>query len=287
MEYYLSTLGNHDMPFFEHLQYFTEIKSLNNGGFSEVKLYQCRDVHYGNVVCNKTYVAKKMKMSYHSQSFIDRMMYNEYFHCSILKHENIIKALHVDQVSRCLIFEHFESIDMFDYLEIHPVIDPDTLLLWFSQLTDAVSYIHGNFVAHMDIKLENIIIDLEHQIIKLIDFGHAMHFDVNKKHDKIWGTECYMSPEMLSYRGYFPDKVDVWCCGIVLYNMMYNKMPWADSRSDRCKHACLSIEHDILDPTIFQPHKLLNQLRQLFIGVLQPMPKERIDIHQAKNLLIG
>jgi serine/threonine protein kinase len=273
------------MPHFEHLERFQEIKQLNTGGFSRVKLYKCRDVHEAGV-CDKLFVIKKFVKTHYSQTFIDNMMYNEFFHCRILAHKNIIKAFDVDNVNKCVVFEHCNGIDMFDYLEKYSVIDSATIITWFSQLVDAVAYLHDKHVAHMDIKLENIIIDSDNSQLKLIDFGHAVHFERNKKQERIWGTECYMSPEMLSQNGYFPDKVDIWCSGLVLYNMMYNKMPWADSKSESYEFACVYFEHDILHPSIFHDHVLLNRVSSIFAKCFQPLPHRRLDIVELKSLTL-
>ena len=64
----------------------------------------------------------------------------------------------------------------------------------FSQLIDAVRALHNKAgYAHMDIKLENILID-NFGILKLCDFGFSSYSQslVSKK----LGTEAYMAPEI-------------------------------------------------------------------------------------------
>jgi len=50
-------------------------------------------------------------------------------------------------------------------------------------------------MCHRDIKLENIIIDPETKIIKIIDFGFAVYSTKNLK--LFCGTPTYMAPEIL------------------------------------------------------------------------------------------
>jgi serine/threonine protein kinase len=274
------------MPKFEHLKHFKEIKTLNTGGFAVVKVYKCQEVHDIDNVCNRLFVVKRLFRRKQSEIEIDNMMYNEFFHCSILKHDNIIKVFDVDPESKSLTFEYFQGIDLYDYLEKNSIIEPRLLIAWFSQLIDAVCYLHSNQVAHMDIKPENIVINLEEAKIKLIDFGHAIHFDNEREYDNVWGTECYMTPEMMFHQGYYPDKVDVWCCGLVLYNMLYNKMPWADCKCEKYQKAKFYLTHNILDPFVFTDHELIATLGKVLVESLQPSPVKRSSSFQIKSLLL-
>ena len=62
----------------------------------------------------------------------------------------------------------------------------------------AVDYLHSNKIVHGDIKLSNIMIDLNGKI-KLIDFGFST-FPYTKDNliKKFCGTPAYMSPELLN-----------------------------------------------------------------------------------------
>jgi serine/threonine protein kinase len=64
--------------------------------------------------------------------------------------------------------------------------------------------------------------------LKITDFGLSDTFVKNKSVStiKYFGTLNYLPPEIIEYKSYFPDKVDIWYCGIILYNALYNRMPW-------------------------------------------------------------
>jgi serine/threonine protein kinase len=270
-----------------HLSVYEEMETLGTGGFCEVKEYKCMDVHSDNIICNKRFVVKKMlqkKVSKQCQRYIEKMMLNEYLHCSILRNENIIRALDFNNDIKHVVFEHFVGIDLFDYLNAHSNSEINKILGWYSQLLDAVDYIHTNAVAHMDIKLENIVVNLTTSQVKLIDFGNAIHFQDNETHWVMCGTDCYMSPEMVLYNGYFPDKSDVWCCGLVLYNILYDKMPWKNSTSALFRKACVSFECNDLDNSIFPEHPYLHHFKNIFIGTLKPDPTKRMNIKQVRSM---
>ena len=64
---------------------------------------------------------------------------------------------------------------------------------------------------------------LEKELIKLIDFGNAKQLD--DKDNFLFGksgTQEYMPPEMYKNNVYNGKPVDIWCLGLVLYNIIYD-----------------------------------------------------------------
>ena len=70
-----------------------------------------------------------------------------------------------------------------------------TMISWYSDLADALEYLHENDVTHRDIKDENIIIDKNGKAI-LVDFGLAISDGIPRVSSApgIRGTFRYMSP---------------------------------------------------------------------------------------------
>ena len=94
----------------------------------------------------------------------------------------------------------------------------------------ALSYIHRNNISHRDIKLENLIINPETKEIKLIDFGFAVYS--TKALKMHCGTPNYMAPEIVSKKEYKGASIDIWCCGIVYYLLIFGHFPFA-AHTDR------------------------------------------------------
>jgi serine/threonine-protein kinase ULK/ATG1 len=94
-------------------------------------------------------------------------------------------------------------------------------------IADAVGLIHSKGIAHRDIKLANILLKNDFQI-KLADFGFAKVFHENVLMETYCGTPITMAPEILLSLPY-DKKCDVWSLGIILFQLVYGRLPFSIS----------------------------------------------------------
>lgn len=100
-------------------------------------------------------------------------------------------------------------------------------------ICQAVSYIHGHGILHMDIKPENIVMRrnlvtmLEEPV--LIDFGVSLHFDkkgsLTTKHTSFGRSEGYSPIEQYGEIKKFQPQIDVYALGATLLYFLSGKTP--------------------------------------------------------------
>lgn len=90
----------------------------------------------------------------------------------------------------------------------------------------AINYIHNKGVAHRDIKLDNIMINISTMNVKLIDFGFSTLTEYGSTSRTFCGTPSYMAPELAAKREYIPSRVDMWAAGVVLFAMLHGYLPF-------------------------------------------------------------
>jgi len=105
---------------------------------------------------------------------------------------------------------------------------PYSASLWIArQLVGGLAAAHALDILHRDIKPENVLLDSAGNL-KLMDFGLArpVHRTEQGQTRAGWivGTPYYLAPEQIE--GGEPDKrVDVYACGVVLYELFTDELP--------------------------------------------------------------
>jgi protein-serine/threonine kinase len=276
----------------DHLHDSIFKKVLGLGGSSIVVLYKCKDAHN----CNKCFVVKKMKpvtkidkliKNNEELRFLEKKKrkkcLNEYSIGICMDHINIIRTMDIDKETNSIYFEYSPGIDFLDYLNKNS-LSLERKIYFYKQLIEGVIYIHNIGVAHRDLKLENLLINGEN--LKIIDFGESCVWKLNNniiKTSGIKGTTCYIAPEEFISE-YNADKVDIWSLGIILYNLIYSKMPWCIA----CKNDIVFSNHikyettDEIDPRIFKN----SEYYDIFKKILKTNPEKRITVNELKELIL-
>lgn len=121
-----------------------------------------------------------------------------------------------------------------------------------SQLLDGLAYIHGQRVAHRDLKMENVMTDAEGRV-RLVDFGLARRVD-----EQHVGTPCcsarvgskaYMAPEMWKGGYYDPMAADVWSFGMVVYAFWHQSHIINQANDDDVRFVKYSLLLEVATPS--------------------------------------
>ncbi len=213
---------------------------LGAGGMGEVFLAQ--DARLGRAV------ALKILHDYFARDAARlRRFQREARAASALNHPNILTIHEVGESDGA----HFISTEFIDGRTLRELIKDDALTLTeildtAVQLVSAVSAAHAASIIHRDIKPENVM-RREDGLVKVLDFGIAKLTESppaefgseaptrilgQTEAGMVMGTVGYMSPEQA--RGLPVDeRTDVWALGVVLYEMLTGRAPFAgETRMD-------------------------------------------------------
>lgn len=264
-----------------HLHNAKCIKCLGSGGFGCIKLYMCKEKTNG-CQCKKLFVIKQCLLK---DNYAKKHILKEYTIGTILDHPCIRKPIDIDIINKCLIYDYFPSEDLYNLLQNQLRTTSITQKLHlFHQLLDAVEYMHDIGIAHMDIKLENILVDTYSQQIKLIDFGEAFVFhDTNHISNIIpckgkRGTIEYMPPEEFNDDFFNPEKADIWACGITLYCVLNYTFPWERAELKNKRYSRYLTDNNFILHENISIHNILKTF-------LEPSPVNRASIKHLKHHL--
>lgn len=150
-----------------------------------------------------------------------------------MSHPNIVKVTDLidqpDQVA--FVMEYVEGTSLKEYLEEIGPLPHDKVISLFSQMLEAVGYVHAQQLIHRDIKPSNFMVTPDGKI-KLMDFGIAKHSDASKGEftstgaQQQMGTPMYMSPEQIKSTGAVTAATDIYSLGVVLWQMITAKRPY-------------------------------------------------------------
>ncbi|CAI2183760.1 7685_t:CDS:2 [Funneliformis geosporum] len=197
-------------------------------------------------------------------------------------HPNIVKLYDVFETDRYIgiIMEYASGGELFDHILAHRYLKERDACRLFAQLISGVNYLHQKNIVHRDLKLENLLLDRNRNII-ITDFGFANQF--NGVHDDLMatscGSPCYAAPELVISEGlYVGSAVDIWSCGVILYAMLSGYLPFDDDpQNPDGDNINLLYKYIINTPLVF-PDYVSPDARDLLRKMLVPDPAKRCDM---------
>lgn len=200
-----------------------------------------------------------------------------------LNHPHIatIHGLEESNGVRALVMELVEGPTLAERIGGRP-IPLDEALPIARQIAEGLEYAHERGIIHRDLKPANVKLTADGKV-KILDFGLAKALETPAPHGNpsisptltlegtragvILGTAAYMAPEQA--RGAVVDKrADIWAFGVVFYEMLTGKQPFAGPTVSDTLAAVLKSEPDL---TQFSP-----QVRRLLRLCLEKDPRIRL-----------
>ncbi len=204
------------------------------------------------------------------KSFNKKNLSNEKAKKKIVYETNLMRGLYHPAVTKILetfetekymliIMEYISGGNLQNFVKKRRKLCEKTAKILFRQLIQGIKYIHSKGVVHRDIKLENILLDLNN-IVKICDFGVGK---ITQKGQKLFdqcGTPVYMAPEIIQGDGYEGFPVDIWSAGVALYIMLSGNIPFNRDKTHDLQSAIVNLPYKKIDDVSESANDLLKSI---------------------------
>ena len=249
-------------------------KDIGEGNFGKVKLAEFKPTgeEFAIKILNKKKIKKQMK----------NVMLRENEIITKLNHINVVFVYKIIDTPEdyYIVMEYCKLGELFDYIVEKKRLDEEEAAVFFYQLINGVEYIHSKGIAHRDLKPENLLLT-EDKVLKIIDFGLSHEFNEEEFLKTKCGSPSYAAPEILAKPKYDGFKIDIWCCGIILYAMLCGYLPFEGDDENESNN--YKLFKNILECEPEMPDFLSRKSANLIKRILNPDPEKRITIEKIKK----
>ena len=171
-----------------------------------------------------------------------------------------------------IVMEHMPC-DLFTYSSIKPLTENDCRNI-ASQLVKILSDMQNKAgLSHMDIKVENTLIDPSTGKIKLCDFSACAFVETLVADSTNKGTEAYWAPEIVKSRRFYPTRSNIWAIGIMLYSILpgHVDVPWEQYQDGMVKE--LEFHRDVS-----------KDAKNFVLTCLEPDVRVRVPLNYLVNM---
>ncbi|KAI4270433.1 MAG: hypothetical protein L6R38_007124 [Xanthoria sp. 2 TBL-2021] len=221
-----------------------------------------------------------------------------------LSHPNIVRLHEMSETDKYIgiVLEYASGGELFDYILLHRYLKDNAARKLFAQLISGVGYLHKKGIVHRDLKLENLLLDRNKNII-ITDFGFANTFNPQDQLDEeieynltnrefvkrkglehvqsngtrrgdlmqtSCGSPCYAAPELV-----VTDSLTT------QYAMLAGYLPFDDDPANpEGDNINLLYKYIVSTPLTF-PEYVTPHARDLLRRILVPDPRKRADLFEV------
>ena len=252
---------------------FTLIKELGVGSFGRVILVQHNktQAQYAIKAIDKRNTTNIQEKPYFRREI--EIMYR-------IHHPNVVKLFgHFEDNTSCYFIKgYIQGGYIYSYVPKNGIrkISTQQVASIIKDVISATYFLHNMIppIIHRDIKPENVLLGSGMQA-KLTDFGWSNYMQGEYKRTTVCGTPIYLAPEMISNSGH-DEKVDIWCIGVLLFELMTGVQPWKGTDVN-------TVKMNISRLNINWPKNMDKKARDLISKILKYYPYERISL---ENMLM-
>lgn len=244
------------------------IQNIGNGGMAVV--YHARDL-----MLERPVAIKVLRQDYSRDEAFRERFRTEAKAAANLTHPNIVTVhdFGFDSDRLYLVMEYVPGTDLKTILKERVRLPVEEAVNIIIQASAGIGYAHRAGLIHCDVKPHNILVSPD-QRVKVTDFGIARamaSIQPDEKHDVVWGSPLYFSPEQASGAAPSPAS-DVYSLGVVLYELITGRLPF--NSSDASELARFHREAVPVPPRRLNPDVPV-ALEQIIMKVLAKEPSAR------------
>ena len=253
------------------MKFYKYGRLLGKGAFGKVNL--CLHTLTGRLVAIKSINKEKIKNERQKKKIKLETTIME----TLSKSKNIVKIFETYETKKhiCIVMEYICAGDLLTYIKKRSKLTEPVAKFIFKQIILGIKHIHDNGIIHRDIKLDNILLDLDNNI-KICDFGVSRKINKDDVMFEQCGTPAYIAPEILINKGYQGFGVDIWSAGVVLYAMLSGTVPFKGNNLKELHNLIISGDYKEIKGISIEAEDLLK-------NILEVDPNKRFKIEEILN----
>ena len=249
---------------------FQIIKELGAGSFGHVYLvtHKATKAQYAIKAIDKRNKTNQEEKPYFRREI--EVMYK-------IHHPNVVKLYgHFEDNNYCyFIMEYISKGNVYGLIpqDKKKRLNNQVVASLMKDVISAVYYLHNMkpIIIHRDIKPENVLL-ADGLVAKLTDFGWSNYMQEDEKRTTVCGTPIYLAPEIIKEQGH-DEKVDVWCIGVLLFELITGNVPFQGNDID-------TLKENILHLKIAWPKDINVDAKSLIKKILKSDPAARISLEE-------
>ena len=249
---------------------FQIVKELGAGSFGHVYLvtHKATKAQYAIKAIDKRNKTNQEEKPYFRREI--EVMYK-------IHHPNVVKLYgHFEDNNYCyFIMEYISKGNVYGLIpqDKKKRINNQIVASLMKDVISAVYYLHNMkpIIIHRDIKPENVLL-ADGLVAKLTDFGWSNYMQEDQKRTTVCGTPIYLAPEIIKEQGH-DEKVDIWCIGVLLFELITGNVPFQGNDID-------TLKDNILHLKISWPKEINVDAKSLIKKILKSDPAARISLEE-------
>lgn len=225
------------------------------------------------------YILKKFPVNYGG-----RIQYDSEKLVQKLSHPYIIKVKEIHEKQQSIVLEHAPYGDFCNLLMGGNNLPEIVSRTYFHHLIEGVDYLHKNGIAHLDLKLDNILLGAN-KTLKIIDFDLSQRIEDEKRsYARSKGTANYRAPELRVRKCGNFKAADIYSMGVILFSLVTGLPPYTESEKGEYDawYNLMMREQEHYSAKISKYVTVSEEFKELFFGMVCEQPDKRLTINKIR-----